>query len=462
MDFFLINTLTGEKERIYAADGKALRFYACGPTVYGPAHIGNFRTFILQDVFRRTAEALGVPTFHVRNYTDVDDKTIRGARAAGQSLKAFTDHWRERFEADCLALNLLTPHVTPSAVENIPEQIDMIAQLVEKDLAYQAADETVYYRVEGFADYGKLSGLDRSQTVVNADGRLNSNDEYTKESVADFALWKAWKEEDGENRWDSPWGPGRPGWHIECSAMARKFLGDSFDLHSGGVDLIFPHHENEIAQSEGCTGEQMVRHWFHVAHLQIDGGKMSKSLGNLYTLDDVRERGFTPEELRYVLISGHYRQPLSFSWESLGAARAALKRLRAARELLGEADGAADATGFGDFEPALRALADDLNTPKAIGEIFSVVKKLEPGALEVSDATRHGFAVSMRALGLELAAPPESALDEAPENVKLLAQSRWEAKQARDFNTADQLRDELLGLGWRVKDAKDGFELSPK
>ncbi len=459
MDFWLNNTLTGQKERLYAADGDTLRFYCCGPTVYGPAHIGNFRTFVLQDVFRRVAEATGLATRHVRNVTDVDDKTIRGSREAGQSLSDFTDQWRKRFEDDADALNLLVPEVTPSAVENIPEQIEMIAILLEKGLAYQAKDGSVYYRVSAFKDYGKLSGLQRDAMETNADGRLNEEDEAVKEDQADFVLWKAWKEEDGENKWDSPWGPGRPGWHIECSAMSTKYLGKSFDLHSGGVDLIFPHHENEIAQSEGCTGETFVRHWFHVAHLQIDGGKMSKSLGNLYTLDDVQEKGFTAEELRYVLLSGHYRQPLSFSWDSLHAAQAALKRLRKFKSLLGDLP--KEPQALGRFEPALAALADDLNTSKALGQLFAVVGDLEKDPSVITEEDRSGFAVLMFAFGFELLEPEAAPVGEAPEEVKTLAQQRWEAKQNKDWAAADDLRDKITAAGWTVKDAKDGFELLP-
>lgn len=458
MDFWLNNTLTGQKERLYADDGATLRFYCCGPTVYGPAHIGNFRTFVLQDVFRRVAEATGLATRHVRNVTDVDDKTIRGSREAGQSLSDFTQHWQERFESDADALNLLRPHVTPSAVENIPEQIDMIAILLEKGFAYQAKDGSIYYRVSAFKDYGKLSGLQRDAMETNADGRLNEADEAVKEDVADFVLWKAWKEEDGENKWDSPWGPGRPGWHIECSAMSTKYLGDSFDLHSGGVDLIFPHHENEIAQSEGSTGEDFVRHWFHVAHLQIDGGKMSKSLGNLYTLDDVEAKGFTAEELRYVLLSGHYRQPLSFSWDSLHAAQAALKRLRKFKNLLGELPEAPKA--LGRFESALAALADDLNTSKALGQLFATLGELEKDPTTITEEDRSGFALLMSAFGFKLE-EPETAPD-APEEVQALAQKRWEAKQNKDWASADALRDEIAAAGWTVKDAQGGFELLPQ
>ena len=271
-------------------DGQSVRFYGCGPTVYGPAHIGNFRTFVMQDVFRRVLETSGQQTFHVRNLTDVDDKTIRQSQEEGIKLQDFTANWTTRFQNDCELLNLMAPHIEPSAVGHIPEQITLIERLIEKDKAYQAKDGSVYFRVEAFAEYGRLSRLADREITTSAPVRETS-DEYDRDSAADFALWKARRPEDGENFWNSPWGEGRPGWHIECSAICMKHLGESFDLHSGGVDLVFPHHENEIAQVEAVTCKTFARHWFHSAHLMVEGQKMSKSLGNLYTLSDLAEKG---------------------------------------------------------------------------------------------------------------------------------------------------------------------------
>jgi cysteinyl-tRNA synthetase len=378
MEFTLINTLSGKKEPVYAADGESLRFYCCGPTVYGPAHIGNFRTFVIQDVFRRTAEVLGLKTTHVRNITDFDDKTIRHSQEQGMGLVEFTNYWRDRFRKDCEALNMLAPHIEPSAIAHIPEQVELIEKLVNAGKAYLAKDNSVYYRIDAFDDYGKLSGLQKEDRRENADGRLNADDEYAKDSAADFALWKAWKTEDGPNRWESPWGEGRPGWHIECSAMSMKYLGESYDLHSGGVDLIFPHHENEIAQSEGATGKPFVRHWFHVTHLMVDGAKMSKSLGNLYTLEDIEKKGYSAEVLRYVLMSGHYRQQLNFTFDSLKAASSALVKLRKFKAGLPKPS--PDVSDFGPFEPTMAALADDLNVPKALGQLFSLISELGENA----------------------------------------------------------------------------------
>jgi cysteinyl-tRNA synthetase len=274
----LYDTMTREVREVFPMDENSVRFYACGPTVYGPAHIGNFRTFVMQDVFRRVLETSGQKTLHVRNLTDVDDKTIRQSQEQGVKLEDFTDKWTARFHKDCEFLNLLTPHAEPSAVEHIPEQISLIERLIEGGNAYRANDGSVYFKVDAFPEYGRLSRLADREITTSATDRETS-DEYERDTAADFVLWKVRRPEDGENFWESPWGQGRPGWHIECSAMSMKVLGDSFDLHSGGVDLIFPHHENEIAQSECATGKTFARHWFHIAHLMVEGKKMSKSLG---------------------------------------------------------------------------------------------------------------------------------------------------------------------------------------
>ncbi len=466
----LYNTLTRQTEPVEPADGATLRFYCCGPTVYGPAHIGNFRTFVLQDVFRRVLEVIGQPNTHVRNLTDVDDKTIKQSREIGRSLGEVTAQWTERFHADCAALNLLPPHIEPSAVAHIPEQIALIEKLVAKGHAYQTDDGSVYFKVDSFPPYGALSRLkERSITTKTVD--REQSDEYERDSAADFALWKSRRPEDGPNHWPSPFGEGRPGWHVECSAMSMQHLGESFDLHSGGVDLIFPHHENEIAQSEAATGKPFVRHWFHITHLLVDGRKMSKSLGNLYTLDEVLERGYTAQELRYVLLSASYRQQLNFTWESLAAARKALARLGDLQARLGGPpetlrSGSADGAGgeSGSFTGVIEALLDDLNTPEALGRLFTAVKAINkaldegtlvPARIEVE---RHGLAQVLEAFGFELHAQEAEA---APESVQALAARRWQAKQDRDWATADALRDELNAAGWTTKDGSGDYELLP-
>jgi len=457
MELELYNTLTRKNEVVYGGDGEHLRFYCCGPTVYGPAHIGNFRTFVLQDLFRRVVEGIGMKTRHVRNITDVDDKTIRGAIEAGQSLTEFTHAWRQAFETDCELLNLLDPHVVPSAVEHIPEQIEMIEKLITKELAYVSNEGSVYYRISAFEDYGKLAGLDPEELKSNAGQRLNDADEYEKEGINDFALWKAWKQEDGENQWDSPWGAGRPGWHIECSAMSCKYLGNSFDLHSGGVDLIFPHHENEIAQSEGCNGEKFVRHWFHVAHLRIEGDKMSKSLGNLYTLKDIQEWGFTGQELRYVLLKGHYRQPLNFTRDDLGAAKSGLKRISKVVEATGT-DIAKKSNDFGRFAPVVEALCDDLNTAKALGALFTVIGEMEQELKAGQTINTAGLADILQVFGFQFPGKPKTKA-EVPSVIVALAEERQQARADKNWVRSDELREAIAEQGWVVKDSKEGFQL---
>lgn len=461
----LHDTLTRTDREVTPLDGKTLRFYCCGPTVYGPAHIGNFRTFVAQDVMRRVVEASGMPTLHVRNITDVDDKTIRDSQKAGQSLTDFTRGWTEKFHADCDALNLLRPHIEPSAVAHIPHQIAMIEKLAANGHAYAAADGSVYFRVSSFKDYGKLSHLEDRELRLGASEAASAtdSDEYTKDSLTDFALWKARKPEDGDNFWPSPWGEGRPGWHLECSAMILEYLGEDFDLHSGGVDLIFPHHENEIAQSCCSTHGRFAHHWMHVAHLMVDGGKMSKSLGNLYTLEDLAKRGYSAVELRYVLISGHYSAPLSFTMHSLDSARQALQKLAKADKALDR--GAAPVPAApGPFADAWEALLKDLNVPGALGGIFGVLNKLKPAALSTEEATaaRNGLHFILQALGITLPAIADEAAADVPADIQTLAQQRWDAKQAKDWATADALRKELESVGWLIKDSKEGFTVVAK
>lgn len=469
----LYDTLTRSLLPVVPADGRTLRFYGCGPTVYGPAHIGNFRTFIAQDIFRRVVELSGTPTRHVRNITDVDDKTIRDSIKAGRSLAEFTQSWTRRFHEDCAALNLLPPHVEPKATEHIPHQIRMIEELLKRGHAYRAGDGSVYFRVASFADYGRLSHLEDRELRLGAAQGATDSDEYSKDALADFALWKAHKPEDGDNAWDSPWGRGRPGWHLECSAMSREYLGEEFDVHGGGIDLIFPHHENEIAQSCCATGGRFARHWMHVVHLLVDGGKMAKSAGNFYTLDDLRHRGFTPAEVRYALLSGHYRQPLNFTLHSLDAARAALGKLaKFEKSLRGKAGTDEPAShealvrdgGAGAFGAAWEALLDDLNVPEALGCVFRVVNQTKVATLSPGEARalRGGLQFVLDALGIVLPEVREEAAAEVPDEIRRLGEERWSAKQAKDWTTADELRRKLELAGWVAKDRKDGFELVPK
>lgn len=451
--------------------------YVCGPTVYGPAHIGNFLTFVRFDVLYRVLRRAGYAPYYVRNITDVDDKTIRGAQAEGVGLGAFTERWTQRFHADCARLNMLPPDVEPRATAHIAEQIAMVETLVANGHAYVGEDGSVYYRVRSFADYGKLSHFDpealRSQ-ALNSGGAANLADEYERDAVADFALWKARKPEDGAVYWDSPWGAGRPGWHLECSAMSLKYLGTDFDLHGGGEDLCFPHHENEIAQSEAVTGECFARHWVHMVHLLVEGKKMSKSLGNFFTLADLAERGWAPAVVRYAFLGGHYRQQTNFTEGGLEAARSALEKLgRGARQLLELAgrdakwftDLVAQGGGsrWGEFANSWRALCHDLNTPACLGGLHSGLKR----ALKVRDADAalgelEGMASLCYALGIQLdVAEPAPTAVEVPEAIAQLAALRWQAKQARDFAEADRLRAALADAGFQVVDRKDGYDIAP-
>src|SRR5688572_23077276 len=403
------------------------RFYNCGPTVYAPAHIGNFRTFVVNDVLRRLLELqFGAQKVkHVRNLTDVDDRTIGQTQKEKRPLAEITKKWTEKFHADSAALNCLPPHVEPTATGHIREQVDMIEVLMRKGHAYRAADGSVYFKISSFPGYGSLSRIkERELKVTNS-----AFDADHKDDVGDFALWKAYKpSEDGDVKWPGPddAAVGRPGWHIECSAMSKKHLGDTIDLHTGGVDLLFPHHENEIAQSECCNGTQFSHHWYHSEHLLVDGKKMSKSLGNLYTLDDLKAKGVSPMALRYALLAGHPRKQLNFTLESLHAAESALHTLRAYRSSL-----PAETTGAHDtFGHVITALHDDLNTPAAFGALFTIVNR------KGGEADQPSFDRALFALGLDLKAT-DLPKAEVPAAITALAEKRWAAKTAKDWTGAD-------------------------
>jgi len=450
------------------------RFYNCGPTVYAPAHIGNFRTFIVNDILRRLLELeLGPDKVrHVRNLTDVDDRTIQQTRKEGRPLAEITAHWTAKFHTDCAALGCLPPHVEPTATGHIREQVDMIECLMERGNAYRAADGSVYFRINSFPDYGALSRIkDRELKITN-----EAADSDHKDSVSDFALWKAYKpEEDGDVQWPGPRGAsaGRPGWHIECSAMIKKHLGETIDLHTGGVDLLFPHHENEIAQSQCCNGgTTFARHWYHSEHLLVDGTTMSKSKGNYYTLSDLTAKGYSPMAVRYALLAGHPRKQLNFTLDSLHAAERALKTLRNFRAKLADKN----PNGAPNEPPLLTTRAhrerakkigvedllhDDLNTPAALGALFTIVNH---GADATDAPSLTDFDRALFALGLDLseAKSTDNAAPEIPAEVTALAEQRWAAKLAKDWGTADALRAQIGSLGWAMRDRKDGYSLEPQ
>lgn len=459
------NTLTQRQEEFIPLDGRHVRMYTCGPTVYNFAHIGNFRAYVFEDILRRTLKYFGYSVTQVMNLTDVDDKTIRGSRAEGKPLRTYTQTYKDAFFADLKALNVEAAEHYPAATDHVAEMIAIIATLVAKGHAYRSEDGSVYFSVASFPAYGRLAHLDMAGLKP---GARVAHDEYEKENVADFALWKAWDEADGDVVWDSPWGRGRPGWHIECSAMSTKYLGDTFDLHTGGVDNIFPHHEDEIAQTEAATGKPFVRYWMHCAHLVVDGRKMSKSLGNFYTLRDVLTRGYTGRETRYVLAAGHYRQSLNFTFDALTAARAALQRLDEFQDRLAGVGGQTPAGTLPSWADAARsrfdaALGDDLNVSEGLGALFDMVhagnKALDGGALSAAEAASVIRLLARFDSILGVLARPEA---EIPQAALALLERRQAARKAKDWAESDRIRNELAGLGWVIQDTPQGAKLKRK
>jgi cysteinyl-tRNA synthetase len=463
----LFNTLTRSVQEFAPLDpaGKKVGLYCCGPTVYDFAHIGNWRTFVFADLVRRTLEFSGYEVKHVMNITDVEDKIIKGVREHKVSLREFTGKFETAFLDDLKALGCLEPHVKPRATEHIPEIIALIQKLVARRVAYQANDGSVYFSIEkyrgGGGNYGQLQKLNFDEMRT---GKRVSTDEYEKEAVADFALWKARVPEDGGVFWPSPFGEGRPGWHVECSAMSLQALGESFDLHLGGEDLKFPHHEDEIAQSEGATGKPFVKYWLHGAHLLLEGKKMSKSLGNFFTLRDLLAKGFTGREVRYLLLTAHYRETFNFTLEGLAGAKTALARIDECVGKLREIEKSGSWTSAPPDPVILKkfsdALDDDLNVSAAWAAVFDWVREINrrtaAGTLTTSEAATAfaTWANFNRVLGLEL-----RYSDNLPEEIIALAEARTAAKKARDFKRADAIRSELKAKGWVIEDTPKGVKL---
>lgn len=452
--------------------GKAA-MYTCGPTVYNYAHIGNFRAYIFEDILRRGLKYCGYAVTQVMNLTDVDDKTIRDSIAAKMDLDSFTQQFKDAFFKDLAELRIEPAEEYPAATDYVQEMIDIIETLIEKDVAYVSDDGCVYYAIEKFPAYGKLARIDRSG---QRSGVRVKNDEYEKDSVADFALWKAWAETDGDVAWDSPWGRGRPGWHIECSAMSMKFLGPHFDIHTGGVDNMFPHHEDEIAQSEAATGETFVNYWLHCEHLMVNGKKMSKSEGNFFTLRDLLDTGYSGREVRYLLLAAHYRQKLNFraprndagaiEFVGLEEARTILRRfddfVRRLQEATAKADAGTDiAAALSDVAESafLKGIEDDLNISESLAAFFDymrdVNKALDNGTIgggggERILATCRKFDTVLGVIDVD------SAEEEAPAEILALVLERQAARKSKDFTRADEIRDELTAGGWVLEDSPDG------
>ena len=452
MEMNVYNSLSRRVEPLAPLADNTIRLYTCGPTVYNFAHIGNFRAYTFEDILRRVIQFNGMKIKQVMNLTDVDDKTIRGANGAGVKLTDYTKTYKDAFFADLKQLNVQPAEVYPAATDHIPEMIALVQKLVEKGIAYQSEDGSVYFSVTKFPGYGKLAHIDFDNQRT---GARCAADEYDKENVGDFALWKAWEESDGPVGWDSPWGRGRPGWHIECSAMSMKYLGETFDLHTGGIDNLFPHHENEIAQAEAATGKPFVNTWMHCAHLRVNGEKMSKSLGNFFTLRDLIEKGWTGREIRYVLINAHYRSGLNFAFTALEDARKSLARIDACVETATE--GPVPEWAQKHLDDFTTAVNDDLNIPKAFAALFELVRdangKGGTGTLGV-------FKRMDEVLGVIFFGKAEKA--EVPAEIQAMLDERAAARAAKNWAESDRLRDAIAAAGWLVKDSKAGQTVTKK
>ena len=460
MAFRIYNTMSRTKEELRPIDGKKVRMYTCGPTVYNYAHIGNFRAYMFEDLLRRYIKFCGFEVVQVQNLTDVDDKTIRASIEQGLPLKEYTKKYIDAFFDDLAKLNIEPAEHYPAATDYIPEMISLIDTLFEKGYAYQSDDGSVYYSIDKFAGYGKLARLDREGMQSGA--RVDQ-DEYDKDNAADFALWKVYVPEDGDVVWDSPWGRGRPGWHIECSAMSMKLLGESFDIHTGGVDNIFPHHEDEIAQSEAATGKPYSKYWMHCGYLVVDGRKMSKSLGNFYTLREILDMGYAGREVRYELLTGHYRQSLNFAFKSLDANRAALKRLdeffAKIKESIGSETEAGELPAWAGKTRAgfAEAMDDDMNISGAMAAIFDTVHAGNKAMAQNPITGKEALAISNLWMELDtvlgLLIPQE---EEIPAEVVELLEARTVARAEKNWAESDRIRDALAERGWTVKDTREG------
>jgi cysteinyl-tRNA synthetase len=457
----LYNTLTRAKEEFQPLYPGEVRVYTCGPTVYDYAHIGNYRAFVFADLMRRYLIYKGYRVTQVMNLTDVDDKVIHGARQAKLSLSEYSKVYAQAFFEDLKTLNIEPAEHYPAATEHIPEMVALIARLVERGYAYQAGG-SMYFKVDAFPEYGKLSHLEERQLQAGASGRVDTDD-YEKEDVRDFALWKGWTEDDGDVYWETEFGKGRPGWHLECSAMSMKYLGTPFDIHAGGIDLVFPHHENEIAQSEAATGQPFVRYWVHCHHLLINNQKMSKSLGNFHTLRDLLQWGHKPKAIRYGLLSTHYRQTQNFTLDGLAAAEAAVQRLQSFTTNLQTAEGAGTPVE-GLIRRALQqfedGMDDDLNISLGLAAVFEFVRDVNRLLAEgrLSQENAQAVMAAMRRFDRVLGLLDEEGIA-VDADVERLAQEREQARKQRDFATADRLRAQIAALGYVIEDTPRGPRL---
>lgn len=458
MSIQLYNTRVRKKVDFKPLKGNSVRLYTCGPTVYDVAHIGNFRAFVFEDFLKRVLTFLGYEVVHVMNITDVDDKTIQRSIERKIPISELTETYARHFFQDLERLKVIPANVYPRATEHVKEMQVIIQKLLDKKHAYATEDGSIYFSIDSYKDYGQLAQLDLSG---QKSAERMADDDYTKENPQDFALWKSWKPEDSDVYWDSPWGKGRPGWHIECSAMSMKYLGQYFDIHCGGVDNMFPHHENEIAQSVCATGKPFVNVWIHNEYLLVDGGKMSKSLGNYYTIEDLLNQGFSPESLRYILLSTHYRSKVNFSLSKKHETMKAVQRVQSFWERLNELG-----TPNGDALPVeseafIAALSNDLDAPGALGIAYEYIRKMN-SKIDQNDISSDEISQAINFMKqFNRIFDFLSAKDEVPQEVLGLALQRAEARKARDWAKADSLRDRLKDLGWEVQDTPAGPKCHP-
>jgi cysteinyl-tRNA synthetase len=452
------NTLTRTLEDFQPISGNSIGMYTCGPTVYAPAHIGNFRAYIFEDILRRYLKYKGYSLTQVMNLTDIDDKTIRDSQLAGVSLEEHTNKFKQIFFRDLDRLNIERAELYPEATKHLPEMVALVQKLLDRGHGY-ISGSSIYFKISTFPKYGALSHMDMD--ALKAGARVDS-DEYAKETASDFALWKGWSERDGNIFWETQLGKGRPGWHIECSAMSMKYLGEHFDIHTGGVDNIFPHHENEIAQSEGATGHKFVNYWMHNAHLVVEGKKMSKSEGNYYTVEDLVAKGHNPIAIRFLLMSTHYRQQLNFTLDGLEAAKNAITRLRDFYHNVESAKSGPDNPAIDEsinkavvgFESSLD---DDLNISPALAALFDFVREINAAV------ANQGLSVTDKSIVLDTLKRFDSVLgvifqkeEHIDERIERLINDRIAAKKTRDFKKADQIRADLLSEGIILEDTPSG------
>jgi cysteinyl-tRNA synthetase len=460
MGIRIFNTLTREKEQFKPINPGKVGIYTCGPTVYDYAHIGNFRAFIFEDLLKRWLEYRDLKVTHIMNLTDVDDKTIKGSQKQQKPLRQYTNLYADAFFEDIKILNIKLATVYPRATDHIREMVELIKTLLQKDYAYKGEDGSIYFAVSKFPQYGKLSHIKVSELKV---GARVSQDEYAKEEAQDFALWKAWSCQDGDVYWETELGKGRPGWHIECSAMSMKYLGETFDIHCGGVDNMFPHHENEVAQSEAATGKPFVHYWMHNEHLLVEGKKMAKRTGNFYTLRDLLGRGLDPLAIRYLLLSTHYRQQFNFTFEGLEAAKGAIERIVNLQRRLKDANGKGESEEIAKLIENTQAcfgaaMDNDLDVSLALASLFDFVREinnlLDANALSGQEAAQVLSVIA--SFDSVLGVIPQEKEEELPFEAKELIRKREEARKTKDWKTADTLRQQLKAMGFVVEDTAQG------